>query len=126
MRSYKAIYSYPNGWCTPEEISTSICEGEYDKSLLPITKDDYLVFPPDKLYEKRNMIFGENTVTVNNYYECLNYADGGYIKQSSEKYFFNYDRETPHYFLSGLIASLFAILYLAIFERKFKNIKLND
>lgn len=122
----KRFISYPNGWCTPEEISTSICEGEYDKSLLPITKEDYLVFPPDKLYEKRNMIFGENTVTVNNYYECLNYADGGYIKQSSEKYFFNYDRETPHYFLSGLIASLFAILYLAIFERKFKNIKLND
>ena len=37
----KRFISYPNGWCTPEEISTSICEGEYDKSLLPITKDDY-------------------------------------------------------------------------------------
>ena len=94
--------------------------------MLPIKKDDYLIFPPDELYEKRNMIIDDNTVTVGNYFECLNYADGGYIKQSSEKYFFNYDRETPHYFLSGLIASLFAILYLAIFERKFKNIKLND
>ena len=84
--------------------------------MLPISKDDYLVFPPDELYENRNMIFGENTVTVSNYYECLNYADGGYIKQSSEKYFFNYDRAIPRYFLIALLASLLAIFYLVIFE----------
>ena len=108
--------SYPDSWCTSEEISKSICQGEYDKSLLPISKDDYLVFPPDELYENRNMIFGENTVTVSNYYECLNYADGGYIKQSSEKYFFNYDRAIPRYFLIALLASLLAIFYLVIFE----------
>ena len=71
------------------------------------------------------MIFGENTVTVNNYYECLNYADGGYIKQSSEKYFFNYDRETPHYFYQ--VDSFTICNFVSCnLERKFKNIKLND
>tara|TARA_B100000575_G_C23138764_1_gene662227 strand:+ start:1767 stop:3476 length:1710 start_codon:yes stop_codon:yes gene_type:complete len=123
VRSF--IY-YPDGWCTSEEISKSICDGQYDKSLLPITKDDYLVFPPDELYIKRNLIFSENTVTVSNYYECLNYADGGFIKQSSEKYFFNNEREIPNYFLTTFVASLFAILYLIIFERSFKTKKIND
>ena len=122
----RSFIPYPDGWCTPEEISISICKGEYDKSLLPITKDDYLIFPPDELYEKRNMIIDENTVTVGNYFECLNYADGGYIKQSSEKYFFNKNIEKPQYFLIVFLASLFAILYLVIFERSFKTKKLND
>ena len=117
----RSFISYPDGWCTTEEISISICKGEYDKSLLPIKKDDYLIFPPDELYEKRNMIIDDNTVTVGNYFECLNYADGGYIKQSSEKYFFNKNIETPKYFLSVFVASLFAILYLVIFERIFKT-----
>ena len=123
VRSF--IY-YPDGWCTSEEISKSICDGEYDKSLSPITKDAYLVLPPDDLYIKRNLIFSENTVTVSNYYECLNYADGGFIKQSSEKYFFNNEREIPNYFLTIFAASLFAILYLIIFERSSKTKKIND
>ena len=121
----RSFISFPDGWCSPEEISISICKGEYDKSLLPVKKDDYLIFPPDELYEKRNMIIDENTVTVGNYYECLNYADGGYIKQNSEKYFFNYDRETPQYFLAAFVAALFAIFYLVIFERSFKTKNFN-
>ena len=114
----RSAISFPDGWCTSEDITKSICKGTYDKSLLPITKDDYLVFPPDELYEKRNLVFNENTVTVGNYYECINYVNGGYIKQSSEKYFFNFEREIPHYFLVMFLSSLFTILYIPIVEER--------
>ena len=93
--------------------------------MLPIKKDDYLIFPPDELYEKRNMIIDDNTVTVGNYFECLNYADGGTLNKV-QKNIFNKNIETPKYFLSVFVASLFAILYLVIFERIFKTKKLND
>jgi hypothetical protein len=113
-----SAFSYPDRWCTSEDITKSICKGTYDKSLLPITKDDYLLFPPDELYEKRNLVFNENTVTVGNYYECINYVNGGYIKQSSEKYFFNLERDIPRYFLVMFLSSLFTILYIPIVEER--------
>ena len=112
----RSVISFPDGWCTSEDITKSICKGTYDESLLPITKDDYLVFPSDELYEKRNLVFNENTVTVGNYYECINYVNGGYIKQSSEKYFFNFEREIPRYFLVMFLLSFFTILFIPLFK----------
>ncbi len=113
----RSIISYPDGWCSSEEISISICEGNYDKSLLPISEEDYLVFPTDNLFEKRNLVFQDTTVTVSNYYECINYAEGGYVKQSSQKYFFNSERQIPYNFLFAFLISIFSIFYIIYTEK---------
>ena len=112
------IIDYPDGWCDQEQISSSICSGSYNSSLLPQQKDDYLVFPPDDLYEQRNLVQGLNTVTVSNYFECINYTDGGYILQSSSKYFFNEKRETPKAFALCFISIFFIVFFYIVFDKR--------
>ena len=78
--------TYSDSWCTPLEISQSICKGEYDPLIVPYEENDYTIYPKDESYKVRNLINGNHTVTVANYFECLNYTSGGYSIQSSSIY----------------------------------------
>lgn len=111
------VINYPDGWCNQDEISLSICAGEYNKEIVPKQENEFMIFPPDKTYTQRNLIEGLNTVTVSNYYECLNYANGGYILQSSEKYFFNEERTPPKAFVFTLLLSCIVIFYYIFFNK---------
>ena len=42
--------------------------------MTPVDKGGYFVFPPDESYRSINLIKDENVITVNNYFECLNYV----------------------------------------------------
>ena len=117
--------TYSDNWCSQEEISLSICAGTYTPSFLPVQKDDYLIFPKDDTYEQRNLVLNSNIVTVSNYYECLNYADGGYVLQVTEKYFFNSNRKAPIAFIFSLFSSILIIFYYIFFnliKKEFKSI----
>ena len=48
------IINYPDSWCSQQEISLSILSGKYDSNIIPIQKEDYLVFSPDGSYLQRN------------------------------------------------------------------------
>ena len=86
---------YSHNWCSSESIVNAICEGEYNKNLTPVEKNGYFVFPADDSYKTINLSMDGNVVTVNNYFECLNYASGGFIPLSSEQFFKNTDIEKP-------------------------------
>jgi len=111
------IINYPDSWCTQQEISLSICSGKYDSNIIPIQKEDYLIFPPDDSYLQRNLVKDLDTVTVSNYFECINYADGGYVLQTSEKYFFNEERTPPKAFVYTLLLSCIIIFYYIFFNK---------
>ena len=78
--------TYSNSWCSPLEISESICNGEYDPLIVPYEENDYIIYPKDETYKERNLTNGYQIVTVANYFECLNYTSGGYSIQSSAVY----------------------------------------
>ena len=81
------------------------------KSLTPVDKGGYFVFPPDESYRSINLIKDENVITVNNYFECLNYAEGGFLPQPAGEYFFNVEKITLYiqfYFLVELFGYSFS------------------
>ena len=75
-----------------------------------LEKNGYFVFPPDDSYKTINLSMDGNVVTVNNYFECLNYASGGFIPLSSEQFFKNTDIEKPIFFIFVLLLSCISII----------------
>jgi hypothetical protein len=109
---------YSSGWCSPYEVAQSVCEGDYNKQLAPLSKDDYLIYPPDETYTNKNLIYYNTTVTVANYYECLDFVEGGYLPQNLKNYFFKNSLNIPYIFISVF---LFAKLSLIFFVKYIKE-----
>ena len=95
----------------------AFCFGEYNKNLIPVQKDDYLIFPVDESYKKINLVNNGNVVTVANYYECLNYGEGGFIPQTSEEYFVGNSPKPVHLFNTVLFLSIISIFILQFRSR---------
>lgn len=118
------VIGYSHNWCDQNKIAESICMGDYDESLVPIQKDGYLIFPVDESYKLLNLTNDNNSVTVNNYYECLNYTKGGFIPQESEKYFRPTNTKKPVLFsLLFFISSLIVFYNLIILRSENYEIK---
>lgn len=98
-------------WCTDESISQNICNGTFNPELKPYTEDDFLIYPKDEKFKPRNLVNQNQVVTVGNYFECLDYSNGGFVPQSSANFFFNNNREAPKGFFAMLILTLFTMLY---------------
>ena len=81
---FNNIVKFSDNWCTQEDFSKSICNGSYDSSFIPYQKDGYLIYENDPLFNDRNLTNGNSTVTVGNFFECVNYVEGGYYVTSSE------------------------------------------
>ena len=108
----RKIIDYSGGWCNEDQYSLKICEGEFDSEIKPYIENDHYIYPPDEIYNSRNLILDESTVTVANYYECLTYVQSGYISQNANLYFFNSTKQLPYIFLVVFILSKFSIIYL--------------
>lgn len=116
------IINYSHSWCEDEAITIAICEGNYNENLIPIDKDGYLVFPPDESYRTINLVQENNVVTVNNYYECLNYTEGGFLPASSANYFVNGNTQSANVFNLIFLLSCLSIIYTEfIFKNNDKN-----
>ena len=111
--------NYSHSWCNQEEFAQSVCYSNYDETLLPIQKEDYLIFPPDDTFENKNLSLGKNTITVANYYECINYIDGGFVPQEIAEITSDKVYKNPKYFLLVLCLSL-----IAIFVSQYKTVHL--
>ena len=103
------ILNYSHSWCDQEKFAESVCYSDYDETLLPVQKEDYFIFPPDDSYENKNLSLGKNTITVANYYECINYIKGGFVPQEIADITNDSIYKTPKYFLLVLLLSLFMI-----------------
>ena len=112
------IINYSHSWCGNENLTKAICEGEYNQDLLPIDEGGYYVYPPDENYKKINLIKSNNVVTVNNYFECLNYAGGGYIPLSSQEYFLEDNIDKPNMFNLLFLLSCLSLISFEIIMRK--------
>jgi len=113
----RKIIDYSGGWCNEAQYSLKICEGEYNADLSPYIENDYYIYPPDEIYNSRNLILDDSTVTVANYYECLSYVKSGYISQNANLYFFNSTKQLPYIFFIAFIFSNLSIIYLVTFLR---------
>ena len=114
---------YSHNWCTEQEIIKAFCFGEYNEDLIPVQKDDYLIFPVDESYKKINLVLNGNVVTVANYYECLNYGEGGFIPQASEQYFVGNYPKPVHLFNTLFFLSIISIFILQFRSRDEQNKK---
>lgn len=112
------VINYSHSFCDEESIIKAICEGDYDKNLTPVDKGGYYVFPPDESYRSINLVKEENVITVNNYFECLNYAEGGFIPQTSGEYFINTNIKSPNIFNIIFFFSCAALVLLETVVRK--------
>ncbi len=89
----KNYINFSDNWCTEDEVAESICKGSFDESFFPFEKDGYLIYENDPLFLDRNLTDGVNTITVGNFYECVNYVNGGYYILSSNIFLNNYVNE---------------------------------
>ena len=112
--------TYSDSWCSPLELSKSICKGEYDPLIVPYEENDFTIYPKDESYKERNLTNGNQIVTVANYFECLNYTSGGYSIQSSAMYVNNNNEGV---FLNKILLLLaFSSGFLSFFKgRKVKT-----
>tara|TARA_B100002019_G_scaffold120729_1_gene103667 strand:- start:405 stop:2009 length:1605 start_codon:yes stop_codon:yes gene_type:complete len=115
--------NFSDNWCAEDEVAKSICKGSYDESFFPSEKDGYLIYENDPLFEDRNLTNGVNTVTVGNFYECVNYVGGGFYILSSN-IFLNSHINEQSLFLNKIILLLgfFSIaIYFAVnnFKKEF-------
>ena len=116
-----SLINYSHSWCSEEELLEAICFREYDENLLPVKENDYFIFPKDEVYGTKNLVSENNVVTIANYFECLNYVEGGYIPQSVESYFSDYKAKTPFVFNFIFLISLFSIFYIQVIKKYFKH-----
>ena len=116
-----SLINYSHSWCSEEELLESICYREYDENLLPVKENDYFIFPKDEVYGTKNLVSDNNVVTIANYFECLNYVEGGYIPQSVESYFSDYKARTPFVFNFIFLISIFSISYIQFIKKYFKH-----
>ena len=105
--------NYSSGWCSMSEVAQSVCEDNYNKQLTPLLKDGYLIYPPDETYTSKNLIYDNNTVTVANYYECLNYVESGYLPENAKNYFFKNSLNIPYIFISVFLFSKLSFIFFA-------------
>ena len=97
--------NFSDNWCTEDQVAKSICKGSFDENFLPAEKDGYLIYENDPLFEDRNLTNGVNTITVGNFYECINYVNGGFYISSSDIFLNSYINE-QRLFLNKLILIL--------------------
>ena len=116
-----SLINYSHSWCSEEELFEAICYREYDENLLPVKENDYFIFPKDEIYGTKNLVSDNNVVTIENYFECLNYVEGGYIPQSVESYFSDYKAKTLFVFNFIFLISLFLIFYIQFARKNFKH-----
>jgi len=106
LNNYVNSYiNYSDNWCTEDEMAKSICKGSFDKSLLPSEKDGYLIYDNDPLFKDRSLTDGISKITVGNFYECVNYVNGGYYILSSDIFLNSYVNEQS-LFLNKLVLLL--------------------
>jgi len=103
------MLNYSHSWCDQEKFAESVCYSDFNETLLPVQKEDYFIFPPDDSYENKNLSLGKNTITVANYYECINYIKGGFVPQEIADITNDSIYKTPKYFLLVLLLSLFML-----------------
>lgn len=115
------IIGYSHSWCNEEDIILAVCNGPHNEELVPVKENDYLVFPPDKIYTKRNLVNNSSVITVANYFECINYVTGGFIPQSSNQFFEKPEPNSPFIFNTIFLLSLLSISTLCL--KKYKEIK---
>ena len=88
---------------------------------MPVKENDYFIFPKDEVYGTKNLVSENNVVTIANYFECLNYVEGGYIPQSVESYFSDYKAKTPFVFNFIFLISLLSVSYIQFIKKYFKH-----
>jgi len=115
--------NFSDNWCTEDEVAKSICKGSFDEKFLPSEVDGYFIYENDPSFEDRNLTNGINTVTVGNFYECINYVNGGYYILSSDIFLNSYINE-QRLFLNKLIlilgfVSIFIYSIINFFKKNF-------
>jgi hypothetical protein len=115
--------NFSDNWCTEDEVAKSICKGSFDEKFLPSEVDGYFIYENDPSFENRNLTNGINTVTVGNFYECINYVNGGYYILSSDIFLNSYINE-QRLFLNKLIlilgfVSIFTYSIINFFKKNF-------
>ena len=115
------IIGYSHSWCNEEDLILAVCNGPHNEDLVPVKENDYLVFPPDEIYTKRNLVNNSSVITVANYFECINYVTGGFIPQSSNQFFETPEPNSPFIFNTIFLLSLLSISTLCL--KKYKEIK---
>lgn len=75
--------NFSDNWCTEKELAKSICQGPFDESFIPSEKDGYFIYENDPLFKDRILTDGVTTITVGNFYECVDVVGGGYYISSS-------------------------------------------
>ena len=114
----RRVINYSHSWCDEESIIKAICEGDYNKNLTPVDMGEYYTFPPDESYRYINLVKEGNLITINNYFECLNYAEEGFIPQTSQEYFSYTDIKFPNIFNTIFLLSFAALVLLETVIRK--------
>ena len=113
--------NFSDNWCTEDEMAKSICKGSFDESLLPSEKDGYLIYDNDPLFKDRSLTDGISTITVGNFYECVNYVNGGYYILSSNIFLNSYVNEQSLFLNKMLLLlgffSIFIYLSINIFKK---------
>jgi len=105
--------NFSDNWCTEEEVAKSICKGSFDESLLPSEKDGYLIYENDPLFKDRSLTNGISTITVGNFYECINYVIGGHYILSSNIFLNSYVNEQS--LILNKIMLLFSFLSIFVY-----------
>ena len=122
LNNYVNSYiNFNDNWCTEDEIAKSICKGSFDESFLPSEKDGYLVYENDPLFKDRSLTNGVSTIMVGNFYECVNYVDGGYYTLSSNIFLNSYINEQSLFLNKMLLLLSFFSIFNYFVMNTFKK-----
>ena len=122
LNNYVNSYiNFSDNWCTEDEMAKSICKGSFDKSLFPYEKDGYLIYDNDPLFKDRSLTDGISTITVGNFYECVNYVNGGYYVLSSNIFLNSYVNEQSLFLNKLLLLLSFFSIFINFAMNSFKK-----
>ena len=113
--------NFSDNWCTEDQIAKSICKGSFDESILPYEKDGYLIYENDSLFKDRSLTDGVSTITVGNFYECVNYVDGGYYILSSNIFLNSYVNEQSLFVNKMILLMSFFSIFIYFTINTFKK-----
>ena len=113
--------NFSDNWCTEDQIAKSICKGSFDESILPYEKDGYLIYENDSLFKDRSLTDGVSTITVGNFYECINYVDGGYYILSSNIFLNSYVNEQSLFVNKMILLMSFFSIFIYFTINTFKK-----
>ena len=114
LNNYVNSYiNFSDNWCTEDQMAESICKGSFDESLFPSKNNGYLIYENDPLFKDRSLTDGISTITVGNFYECINYVSGGYFILSSNIFLNSYVNEQS--LILNKIMLLFSFLSIFIY-----------